>query len=104
ATEAGAIEKSESIMARSKEMTPTVTRKTKMQNIDLEVMDFIEAEHDRESATTKTWNIYEVIGINKDLNSHEIGFTMKYVAESFYLAHEDGFIVTESGELIRVIL
>ena len=104
ATEAGAIEKSESIMARSKEMTPTVTRKTKMQNIDLEVMDFIEAEHDRESATTKTWNIYEVIGINKDLNSHEIGLTMKYVAESLYLAHEDGLVVDDEGDLIRVIM
>jgi len=85
-------------------MTPMVTRKTKMQNIDLEVMDFIEAEHDRESATTKTWNIYEVIGINKDLNNHEVGLTMKYVAESLYLAHEDGFIATEDADLIRVIM
>ena len=77
ATDAAA--KSEIIMDRSKEILPTVSRKTKTQHITLEIMDFVNAEHSRWSAATKTWGTYEVIGIDKNINSMEVTLTLKYV-------------------------
>ena len=73
--------KSEVIMDRSKEVLPTITRKTKTQYILMEIMDFVNAEHSRPSATTKSWATYEVIGIDKNINTMEVSLTLKYVKD-----------------------
>jgi hypothetical protein len=67
------------IMAKSKDIVPTIQRKLKQQNIDLEIMDIITAEHGRTSDTVKTWADYRIIGITKDLNSAEDTWTMRWV-------------------------
>lgn len=79
-----ALAKTESIMYRSKEIYPVVSRKTKTQNIDLEIMDFIDAEHSRESDEIKDWSTWEIIGINKDLNNAEITLDMRWVKDIIY--------------------
>jgi len=94
-----AIEKSESVMYKSKSIAPIIKRKTKIQNIDLEIMDFVAATHDRLSEqyideTEKDWKVYEIIGIKKDLSKHEIALTMQEV--SVYDYEESVFI---SGRL-----
>jgi len=74
----GAYDKSETVMSLSKDIVPTVTRKTKTQNIDLEIMDVIEAEHGRASSVAKPWAEYEVIGIQKDMNKAEVQLSMRW--------------------------
>lgn len=75
----GATNKAETMILRSKTIVPTIKRTTKTQNIDLEVMDFVIAEHSRDSETTKDWAVYEVVGITKELNKSEVTLDMKYV-------------------------
>lgn len=70
--------KSETVMTISKDIVPTVTRKTKTQNIDLEIMDVIEAEHGRQSVAAKPWAEYEIIGIQKDMNKAEVQLSMRW--------------------------
>jgi hypothetical protein len=68
------------IMARSKKVEDTVKRKTYSQHIDLEIMDFIVANHARESQT-EDLAIYEVIGISKNVLKGELSLTLKRIAD-----------------------
>ena len=78
-TAAGAQEKSESIMFFSRDIKEIVKRKVKTQHIDLEVMDFVEAlPHKRINAGTVN-QIWEVLGITKNLTSAEIELTLRFV-------------------------
>ena len=88
-TEAEALAKSEDIMDRSKEITEEVTRKTKTQNIDLEIMKFIICNHLRASETPD-FKVYEIIKIGKELSKAEISLTMKYVKD--YIETETCYI------------
>lgn len=77
--EADAIEKSEIIMSRSKEITPIVENKTKTQNVDLEVMDFVIAEHGRKNAKERIWAIYEVLSVGLNIIKAEVPLKLKYI-------------------------
>jgi hypothetical protein len=76
---AGATAKAEAIMERSKEIFQTVKRKTKRQNFDLDIYDFIIAEHSREWKTVKALKYYEVIGTDKQPDNDEIEFTLNEI-------------------------
>jgi hypothetical protein len=93
----GATDKATTIITRSKDVLPSIKRTTKTQNIDLEIMDFVIADHSRESQTTKAWAVYEVIGITKDLNKAEVILDMKYVKDDETTAFETYIRVDDSG-------
>jgi hypothetical protein len=73
--------KSESVMQRSKDIVPTITRKMKQQHIDLEIMDIIQAEHGRWSSTSKQWAKYRIIGRNNNLDTMENTWTMRWLED-----------------------
>ena len=79
ATKAGAIAKSESIMYFSKEIKEQVSRATKSQHIDLEIMDFIVGSPVERYSGTQRLGIYEIIGIDKDLNNFNIKFDFQFL-------------------------
>lgn len=74
--------KSDLVMKHSKDIIPTVTRKTKTQNVDLEINDIILASHSRLSESTAVWKKYKLIGINKDLDSNEVTLIQRWVSDS----------------------
>ena len=79
--EADAISLSETIMILSRQIWENIGRKTKWQNIDLEIMDFIVSEHSRVKDSEKKWSIYEVTGINKLLSSGDVDLDLRYIAD-----------------------
>lgn len=79
ATETGAIAKSESIMFFSKDINEIVKRKTKTQNIDLEIMDFIKCMPMSRDVNETITQIWEILGITKNLSNAEIELTLRYV-------------------------
>jgi hypothetical protein len=81
AWEVDAVAKAENIMSFSKIIPEIVTRKTASQNIDLEIMDFVVAEHNRQSDTTKDWKVYEILGIRPDPLKAEVTLTMKEIRD-----------------------
>jgi len=83
ATEAGAIAKSESVMLFSKNIPDIVKRKTKSQNIDLEVMDFVACLPSRrynedEEIINEIW---EVLAPIKNLSTAETELTLRFVKD-----------------------
>lgn len=85
--EEGAIEKSESIMMFSKNIREVVSRSTKTQNIDLEIMDFIIAEPLKRIYGENRLAIYEIIGIQKNLSKMSVKLDMQFVR--WYIAPEE---------------
>lgn len=79
--------KTENVLELSQEIWQYVTRKTKTQNIDLEIMHFIVANHGRPSAGVETAK-YEVMGMQIALSKAEIQFDMRYV-ESYTIPEVD---------------
>lgn len=69
------------VMVHSKDIIPVITRKTKMQNVDLEIGDIILADHTRQSQDA-VWKKYKVIGRNLNLDDNEIEFTQRWVSDS----------------------
>ena len=92
--------KSESVMQRSKDIVPTITRKLKQQHIDLDIMDIIQAEHGRWSSTTKQWAKYRLIGIQKDLNNAQLSWTMRWLEDSTSKIDAYSYIVDVDGNYI----
>ncbi|UCF13198.1 MAG: hypothetical protein JSW06_02795 [Thermoplasmatales archaeon] len=81
ATETDADTKSDRVMEISKEISQVVKRKTKTQNVDLEIMQFIACEHARTSEAVNDYKTYEIIGIMKDLKRNEVALTMRFVED-----------------------
>lgn len=79
ATSAGAMAKSETIMALSKEITEIVKRKLKTQHIDMEIMDFVIGSPHTRVGQTEELGVWEVLGVNKNLSSADIEGTFRYV-------------------------
>ncbi len=79
ATQAGAMAKSETVMALSKVVSEIVKRKVKTQHIDIEIMDFIIASPTTRVGATEQLGVWEIIGINKNLSQAEVELTMRYV-------------------------
>lgn len=77
--DADAVAKSEVIMGRSKIITPLVENKTKTQNVDLEIGQFVVADHGRPNATTRSWGVYEVLSVGLNLTKAEVSLKLKYV-------------------------
>mgnify|MGYP000915265717 FL=1 len=65
----------------SQEIGANIVRKVKTQHIDLELMDFIVAEHSRLKASEIAWGVYEIIGTQKNLSSAEVTLTMRHVRD-----------------------
>jgi len=80
-TEAGAILKSETIMAYSKHIEDIVKFKVGFQFYALEIMDFVICDPIRRRSGTDSKSIYEVIEISKDLMTYKIQLALKYVKE-----------------------
>jgi hypothetical protein len=78
--EADAIAKGGVIMDRSKKVEDTVTRKLYFNHVDLEIMDFIIADHSRETET-EDWAEYEITGISKQALKGEMSLTMKRIRD-----------------------
>jgi hypothetical protein len=78
-TESGAASKSERIMELSKLVPEVVKRTTKIQNIDLEIMDFIIASPVSRPNKKEQFGIYEITGINKNLSSFEVALDMRFI-------------------------
>ena len=72
--------KGDKVMAISKQVNPVVTRKTKVQNMLLNFMDFIVASHKRlsEDADQK---VYELLGVTKDTKNAEVILEMRFVRD-----------------------
>jgi microcystin-dependent protein len=76
-----ASELSEKILERTADIYPTITRKTKTQNIDLEIMDFVVANHERYSEDSDK-RLYEIIGITKSMfPTAEVTLVMREVRD-----------------------
>lgn len=73
--------KSESIMAQSKIVTDIVKRSVPFYLYDLEIMDFIYADPKCRRSGTEHNAIWEVIGIDKNLDSWSINLTLRYISE-----------------------
>ena len=78
---ASAALKSETIMLSSKAPTDIVTRQVKFQHYELEIMDFIYADPKCRNTGTYSPSIWEIIGIDKSLDTWSINLTMKYIKE-----------------------
>ncbi len=76
---ADATAKSESIMFHSKEIKEVVKRKTRTQHIGLEVMDFIKALPKNRYGNDEVNQLWEILGISKNLTSGDIDLTMRFV-------------------------
>jgi len=82
--ESDAIALSSEIMSISSQIAYHVDkRKTKLQHIDLEIMDFIVADVSRNSVDFDDIEkqVYEIIGITKDLNTNKLSFDLIYVQD-----------------------
>lgn len=91
--------KAEAIMARSKQIERIVKRKTGIQNIDLEIMDFVIAEHNRpygfDTFYDRTWSVWEISRIVENLTKGEITLDLRKIrdydwTETFYM---QGFLI-----------
>jgi len=73
--------KSETIMLNSKSPADIVSRQVKFQHYDLEIMDFIYADPKCRNTGTYAPSIWEIIGIDKNIDTWHINLTMKYIKE-----------------------
>ncbi len=108
ATASGAAAKSETIMALSKVIGEIVKRSTGVQNIDLEIMDFIVASPHTRVDETEQLGVYEIIGINKNLTTPRIELTMRYVkpyVEAPEIEYQQGYLWGERifGEMLHSV-
>ena len=71
--------KSEMIMTFSKRITEQVKMTTKFQHVEREIMDFIVSQPLKRKYGSDRWAVYEVIGIDKDLNKFEVKFDWQFV-------------------------
>lgn len=86
-------DKSNFIMNESKDIVTTVTRKTKLQNVDLDIFDFIYASHNR-VVDPDDFKVYEVIGVSKNLTAGEVTLTMRF-QKNFDQVYIQGFHASE---------
>jgi len=73
--------KSEVIMSTSKQIKDIVTRSTTFEHYDLEIMDFVYADPKCRISGTESLSIWEVIGIDKNLDNWNIKLTLRYISE-----------------------
>ena len=71
--------KSESVMSTSKIVTDTVTRAVSFEFYELEIMDFITCDPKARRSEVGTPAIWEILGINKDLDLWTINLTLRYI-------------------------
>ncbi len=76
---AGAEAKSIIIMNYSSNIPQIVKRKTKIQNIDLSIMDLVVASPDTRTGEQENLAIWEITEISKNLSKFEIDLTMRFV-------------------------
>ena len=74
-----AIAKSEVIMNASKVIREEISISAAFKNVDLEVMDFVIAQPLKRETGPTRWAIYEVLGINKNLERFEIELDLLFV-------------------------
>ena len=74
-------EKSETIMAASKQIYDIVKRSVNFSFYELEIMDFITCDPYARRTATEAPAIWEVIGIDKNLDNWDISLTLRYIKE-----------------------
>lgn len=74
-----AMEKSESVMALSKNITDVIKRTVKTQHVNLEIMDFVIAAPNTREGATEKWGYHEIVGIQKNLSKAEVELSMRFV-------------------------
>lgn len=79
--ETDAIAKSEAIMQLSKDVPEVVKRTTKIQNVDLEIMDFVICDPKGRISNSENLGVWEIQGISKNLNSYETEFSLRFIEE-----------------------
>jgi hypothetical protein len=67
------------LLNRAQYILETITARTKLQNIDLEIMDFVILNDKRFSSIVDNWKIYEVTDLSSDLSAFEIEIKLKEV-------------------------
>jgi hypothetical protein len=71
--------KSETIMAASKQIYDIVKRSVNFSFYELEIMDFVTCDPYARRSATENPAIWEVIGIDKNLDSWSIALTLRYI-------------------------
>ena len=78
-SEADAILKAQTVMETSKLVQDIVKRNTGFQHIDLEIMDFIICDPRRRFSGQDRLGVWEVVGINKNLDDMSIQLSLRYI-------------------------
>ena len=100
-TESDANLKAQTILDYSSSVPSVVKRRTKFQNVDLEIMDFVICSPFTRFGARERYGVYEVIGIVKDFNRYEIELTLKFVKDYPYPVDVVYEVLTdETGEYI----
>jgi len=71
--------KSETIMAASKQIYDIVKRSVNFSFYELEIMDFVTCDPYARRTATEAPAIWEVIGIDKNLDNWDISLTLRYI-------------------------
>lgn len=79
-SESDAEDFTDEILDLSNTVWPIVRRKTKLQNIDVDIMNFIIANHARPGREAKK-AVYEVIGYSRNMTLGEVHLEMRYVRD-----------------------
>lgn len=89
-----AVDLSNEIMSIAKDIVPVVERTTNMEHFDIELMDFIEACHERD-VDSQDFKVWEVIEIDYNFNKFQIKLTMRYVRDADI--YSQGYCATNSN-------
>jgi len=96
--EISAIEKADTIMRFSSNVQDIISRSISLQDNDIEIADFIICDPLARVNATETRAIYEVLGLEKDLESEVLKLTLRYVKADPTAAYVYGARVTTDGD------
>jgi hypothetical protein len=93
-----AIAKTEKTMELFGEITKTIKRRTKMQNVDLEIGDFVIASPETRVGRVEQLAYHEIMAATKNLNDFVIDLTMRYVkqyVEPEEIGYQQGYLMDQ---------
>lgn len=97
-TEAAAIERSNTIMSWSSDIKDIITRSASWSAAStLEITDFIIASPHTRLGATQDWGIYEVLGVEKDIEKMKVKLTMVRVKDYTAVEYRYKYRVIDSG-------
>lgn len=96
--EASAIEKADTIMRFSSNVQDIISRSIPLVNNDLEIADFVICDPLIRPLGTEARAIYEILGLEKDLEKEQIKLTLRYVKADPTAALTYGARITTDGD------